>query len=412
LQHLDLGPGPIRTISQSMSRIFRDVLAVEVAPGEMLFCATNSADGLIRPGLVSRFEAPHVRAALAGTGFDWSVVLNIAAIDRDGLATLCANADERANTVCHGTMPFTVPREMMRWGAKLNEVRDAVTPVAQRLMDWMGEDGKSPVVVRRLAEVQGQNELMVKYADQYWAYRASLRDQVKEKPRSAIQLTGGIPDEKPLHPEDRRRIAYFKLLSLAIHSHRSVDIERLAQLATPYDPLISFFVHQEAAELYSHSTDRDVVAELRHRLYATFFTSPRDSSIRNVIAGLNLLCEHPECEPEAATRWDDCNALLQALKMRWEARSNIRPTDPKETIADADRTVLAAERTLSVLDSLTAEAGISQEFWKARRRVLEKSLIAPVRAYQLELIAFASREKGRESAAKPAPAASDLDMPE
>ncbi|MBS0261484.1 MAG: hypothetical protein JSS02_05960 [Planctomycetes bacterium] len=411
LQHIDLGIAPIQAVALALRSAFSDVLAVEVAPGEMLFCATNDPAGLIRPGLASRLELPHVRVALGETGFDWTVLLNVAAVNRDGLAVLTQKGRGPLNTASGGVLSFALPREMLRWAPKLNEVREALTPVAQRFLDWMGDEAKDPVIVRRLAEVQGQNELMVKYADQFWAYRASLRDQVKEKPRSAIQLTSATQDEGKVHPEDRRRISYFKALSQAIHSHSRADIARLAELAQPYDPLITFFVHQEAAELYVRSDERDVVAELKHRLYATFFSSPRDFSLRNVIAGLDLLCDHPECEPDPQTRWDVCNALLQALKMRWEARSGIRPTDPKELINDADRTVLAAEKTFSVLDSLTREAGIAPEFWAARRRVLEKTLVAPVRAYQLELIAMAARESGKPSTPKPTAPPADIDLP-
>lgn len=406
LQHIDLGPRPIQAITRAMQAVFSDVQAVEVAPGEMLLCATNDEQGLIRPGLVARLEMPQVRAVLGESGLDWTVLLNVAAINGEGLAKFCKTSTGSLNTASTGRLPFALPREMMRWAPKLDEVREILEPVVGRLLSWVGEDGTSPVVVRRLAEVQGQHDLMTKYSDQYWAYRASLRDQVKEKPRSAIQLTGGTSDEKKMHPEDRRRLAYFTTLSRAISTNRAADIERLSKLASPYDPLITYFVHQEAAELLSRSPDRDVAVELRHRLYATYYSSPRDSSLRNVVAALDLLREHPECEPEASARWDDCSALLQALKMRWEARVGVRPADIKETINDIDRTVLVAEQTFRVLDALTAEAGISEALWQARRSVLEKTLIAPVRSYQLELLPLANRAAGKNGAQ------SDLDVRE
>jgi hypothetical protein len=396
LQHIDLGPRPIQAIVRAMQSVFSDVQAVEVAPGEMLLCATNDEQGLIRPGLVARLEMPQVRNALGESGYDWTVLLNIGAINNDGLREFCRTPPGPPNTASAGRLPLALPREMMRWAPKLDEMRDALGPVAKRLLDWVGDDGTSPVVVRRLAEVQGQHDLMTKYADQYWAYRASLRDQVKEQPRSAIELTSATDDEeKKMHPEDRRRVAYFTILSRAIRTRRAADIDRLSHMAWPYDPLISYFVHQEVAELYSKSPERDVAAELRHRLYATFYSSPRDSSLRNVIAGLDLLREHPECEPDPRARWDDCNALLQALKMRWEARADVRPTDMKEVIHEADRTVLAAEQMFRVLDVLTAEAGIPEELWRARRGILEKTLIAPVRSYQLNLLAIANRDSAK-----------------
>src|SRR5260221_9427122 len=143
---------------------------------------------------------------------------------------------------------------------------------------------------------------MTKYADQYWAYRASLRDQVKEKPRSQIRQASATDDEGRMHPEDRRRLRYFQVLGQAVKSNHAADIERLVDFASPYDPLISYFVHEEAAEMYSRSAERDVARELRHRLHATFFSSPPDASLRNVVAPLRLLREHPEPEPDPQPR--------------------------------------------------------------------------------------------------------------
>ncbi|MBI3866574.1 MAG: hypothetical protein HY290_32230 [Planctomycetia bacterium] len=391
LQHIDLGPRPIQGILRAMQSAFRDVAAVEGAPGELLVCGCNDPAGLIRPGLVARLEAPHVRSVLGESGLDWTVLLNVAAINREGIAEFCRTETGPLNTAGAGRLPFSLPRDMLRWAPKFDEIRDTLGKNAGRLLNWVGEEGSSPVVVRRLAEVQGQFDLMTRYSDQYWAYRASLRDQVKEKPRSAIQLASATDEEPTMHAEDRRRVAYFNSLSRAIKTHRAADIERLAKLAIPYDPLITYFVHQEAAELYSRSPERDLAAELRFRLHATFFSSPRDASLRNVIAGLDLLCSHPQCEPDPRTRWDDVNSLLQALKLRWETRIGTRPSDVKEAITDCDRTVLAAEQAFHALESLAAAAGVPQSQWAARRSVLEKTLIAPVRAYQRELLPLLDR---------------------
>jgi hypothetical protein len=294
---------------------------------------------------------------------------------------------------------------MMRWAPKFEEVRTALAPVSGRLLDWIEKDSHEPVRVRRLAEVQGQQDLMTKYSDQYWAYRASLRNQVKEKPRSAIQLTSAIDDQPQMHPEDRRRLAYFTLLSRAIRTAETADIERLLKLASPFDPLITYFAHQEAAELSSRSSSRDFAAELRYRLYATYYSSPRDASLRNVIAGLDLLREHPESEPDPQARWDDINALLQALKLRWEARAGVRPTDAKEVVNEVDQTVLAAERAFRTLAELREAAGISEELWLARRAVLEKTLIAPVRAYQGQILPHVHQSEGKPGAKPPQPPA-------
>jgi hypothetical protein len=395
LQFVDFGPRVLQTIVGTVRLVFRDMLILEVAPGEYVLAATNDSRGLVRPGLAARFEFPHVRALLAQSGIDWTVVLNLDGANRDGLNEFCAGSHGALNTASSGRLPFSMPREVMRWALKPREVHEMLIPRGGRLLAWIGEDADSPVLVRRLAEVQGQFDLMTKYADQYWAYRASLRDQVKEKSRSQIQQASATDENRQLHAEDQRRLRYFEVLGQAARSARPADIERLARFASPYDPLISYFVHEEAAELYSRSQERDVASELRHRLYATFFSSPKDASLQNVIAALALLREHPDAEPDPVARWDELNALLQALKMRWDARAGLRPTNIKQVMHDLDTTILAVEQTFHVLDQLTAEAGLPSEFWKNRRTVLEKTLIRPVKSYQLELLPHLHRRQAQ-----------------
>ncbi len=395
LQFVDFGPRVLQTIVGTVQSVFRDMLILEVAPGEYLLAATNDSRGLVRPGLAARFEFPHVRALLAQSGIDWTVVLNLDGANRDGLNKFCAVSHGELNQAATGRLPFSMPREVMRWASKPREIHEALNSHRGRLLAWIGEDAESPVLVRRLAEVQGQFDLMTKYADQYWAYRASLRDQVKEKSRSQIQQASATDENRQLHAEDQRRLRYFEVLGQAVRSARAADIERLARFASPYDPLISYFVHEEAAELYARSEERDVASELRHRLYATFFSSPKDASLRNVIAALALLREHPDAEPDPVARWDDLNALLQALKLRWDARAGVRPTNINQVIHDLDATILAVEQTIHELDKLTAEAGLPAEFWENRRIVLEKTLIRPVKTYQLELLPHLHRRQAQ-----------------
>ena len=395
LQFVDFGPRVLQTIVGTVQSVFRDMLILEVAPGEYLLAATNDSRGLVRPGLAARFEFPHVRALLAQSGIDWTVVLNLDGANRDGLNKFCAVSHGELNQAATGRLPFSMPREVMRWASKPREIHEALNSRRGRLLAWIGEDAESPVLVRRLAEVQGQFDLMTKYADQYWAYRASLRDQVKEKSRSQIQQASATDENRQLHAEDQRRLRYFEVLGQAVRSARAADIERLARFASPYDPLISYFVHEEAAELYARSEERDVASELRHRLYATFFSSPKDASLRNVIAALALLREHPDAEPDPVARWDDLNALLQALKLRWDARAGVRPTNINQVIHDLDATILAVEQTIHELDKLTAEAGLPAEFWENRRIVLEKTLIRPVKTYQLELLPHLHRRQAQ-----------------
>jgi hypothetical protein len=392
LSTIDLGPRPVAAVVRALQAVFGDVLAIEAGPGELLLAATNDPRGLIRPKLAERLQRPHVRGLLAQSGLDWSVVLNLAACRHDGLAEFCATV-RRPNSAADSRLPFAFARDVMRWGAKQQELYAALSPHGGRLAAWIGPDGESAVLVRRLAEVTGQQDLMAKCNDQYWAYRASLRTQLTHKPMSQIQQASATSERRETHPEDRRRIRYFQALGRAVKTKSCADIVRLAGFAAPYDPLLTYFVHLEAAELYARSVERDFAQELRHRLHGTWFSSPRDASLRNVVATLQLLREHPEAEPDPPRRFDQLNAALQALQQRWDARQGTRPRDVKATIDDIDTTVLAAQETFEVMENLAFEAGISADAWAARRTVLERTLIRPVKAYRSELLPHLHRRK-------------------
>src|SRR5262249_23273330 len=158
------------------------------------------------------------------------------------------------------------------------------------------------------------------HSSQYWAYRASLRSQLQDHPRTLIEQTSATDEQKQLHPEDKRRIRYFNALKDAIETHSLKDVQKLLSFQTPYDPLITFFVHQEAAELLTGTASRAFAEEFRLRLHSIYFTSPQDRSLRNVLQALKLLREHPQIEADPLRRWDHFNSLLQMLEGRWEAR--------------------------------------------------------------------------------------------
>jgi hypothetical protein len=402
VQFIDLGPQPLKAIVRTMQSVFRDVLALEVAPGELLLAATVQPEGTLQPNLVKRLQFPHLRGILAQSGIDWSVILNLPACRNEALARFATEGARRLNLADNSQLSFALPREVMRWGPKLREVQIALGPHGGRLAAWIGEDGESPELVRRLSEVTGQQEIMSKYSDQYWSYRATLRTQLTQKSRSKIQQKiqqASATDEAPsMHPEDRRRLRYFTALGRATKTHSPVDILGLERFEFPYDPLLSYFVHLEAAELHAQSEPRDARQELRHRLHAVWFSSARDTSLRNVIAALKLVREIPAAEPDPTQRWDTLNALVQALQQRWEARAGVNPTNIKRVIEDIDATVLAAEETFVAMDDLTKEAGLPQENWAARRGALEKTLIRPVKAYRSDLLPLLQRKEARRHA--------------
>lgn len=400
VQFIDLGPEPLRTMTRTLQGVFREIMAIELAPGELAFLATNAPQGLIRPQLATRLAAPHVRRLLAQSGFDWTLLLNLAAYQQEDLAAFARESRAAPNTLALGSLAFSLPLEVMRWGPKAVEIQDQLGKRAGRLLNWIGEDGESKELIRRLAELKGQHELMVKFADQYWAYRASIRDEVKGHPQSLIQqashTSGG---GRRLHPEDKHRLQYLTALGQAVKTHAPDDIARLAAFDVPYDPLVSYFMHREAAELLADAAPRNAPQELRHRLHGIFFSAMQNSSVEDVILALDLIREHPQAEPDIARRFDTCNALLQMLQKRWEARTGVTPNSTAEIMQNVDASVVAAERALALLDALGPAAEIPAEAVAARKAALEKTLLRPLEAYRAQILPLHHRSQLKQQAA-------------
>jgi hypothetical protein len=55
-------------------------------------------------------------------------------------------------------------------------------------------------------------------------------------------------------------------------------------------------------------------------------------------------------------------------------------------LIDLERTIAAAESSLAVMESLRDSIGLSQADWAARRSVLERAIVRPLRSYREELV--------------------------
>jgi hypothetical protein len=191
-----------------------------------------------------------------------------------------------------------------------------------------------------------------------------------------------------MHPVDEQRKNYVIALGKAAETGHP-ERERLAELvrsAEPYDPLITYFMHHEAAAIYARSEPHDLQAELEHRLYASYFADPSDRSVRNVARALTLLAEHPETVPNAAQRWDHMNALLQVLKLRWANRSGATPAPARIELNDVEKSVSAIELAFAEMERIGPDAGLSDGEWQSRKQVLEISLVRPLRTYRGRLL--------------------------
>ena len=80
------------------------------------------------------------------------------------------------------------------------------------------------------------------------------------------------------------------------------------------------------------------------------------------------------------------NSLLQFLKLRWNNRGLSKPQSVRIILNDVDRTIAAADSTFAEMEKIRPGVGISEKEWLARREVIERTLIRPLRAYQSELV--------------------------
>ncbi|MDA0835110.1 MAG: hypothetical protein O3A29_17695 [Planctomycetota bacterium] len=396
-QQADFGARPLSVISRTLRDVFVEVVVIETGPAEVLMIATKTPHQIVRAGLVERLQAPQVRRVLANIGWDWSILLNLNTVMNQQVDEMIAAGQLPANTVQNLTFATELPREVMRWGQKHEEIRQLTVDKAGHFLKEIDEQEQSPELLNRLSDVTARNRLMTEYPDQYWVYRKTVRQQVTSHPRTLIRPVSGGDEFAGLHPADRRRLDYFEALGRAA-SQKSPDIELLAHVASfaqPYDPLLSYFIHQEVAELYSRSELKGSSEECRHRLYAVYFGFSSDRSVRNVIEALQMIVESPQAIPDAQDRWDQLNALLQILKIRWDNRGQMTPESARIAMNDVEKSLVAVERTFDCMNGLRSEIGLSDEEWDARKTVVEKGLVRPLRTYRNKILPIHQREQRR-----------------
>jgi Spermine/spermidine synthase domain len=401
---VDFGPWPVSSVLATLKSVFGDVAAIEGGGGDLVLLASNSSRGIDRPDLFTRFQTPQSKHTLAQVGWDWSVALNLGAYRDEACDAIAEGAP--VNTAANGLFAFHLPQETMRWGAKQKELAEALNPHAGRIAEWPGVEGNDPEFLRRLNDVLMQRELMTAYPDQPWAYRKSVHEELIKHPHSVIADAEDGFDRK-LHPVDRRRLEYFSALGHAAQARRP-SLETLRQIeefAEPYDPVLTYFVHHELSPLYARAETPDSAAQIRHRLYTVYYGDARDRSIRDVVEALQLLAANPQIFPDSE-RWDHTNALLQFLKLRWNNRGLGKPKSAQIVLNDLDRTIGAAESTFAEMEKLRRLVGISETDWLARREVIERALVRPLRSYQSELMPDYLKEIQPAKTAAKQPAAS------
>lgn len=387
-QHVDLGPRSLRVLAKTMSTVFQHVVAVEMLPGEMLFLGTNSERGLIREGFVDRLQRAHVRQTLAAINWDWVTPLRLLMQDEDAIAALAAHPDATVNVAARSTWPFRTPTEVMSWDNKLQQTKAELAKHERFLMKLGGADGENPAVATRASEWDLARQIVRKHSDEHWAYRKDVKDHLTKSTRSMIQPVGFEKTSSGLHPEDDRRLRYFKAIGDVAKSaapHES-DLDRVRAFESPFDPLVTPFLHQEVVQLTERLSSPDRSRELRHRLAAIYFAFPGERSIRNVIDTLQFVNSNPDVIPNATERFDQLNSLLHMLLSRWTARGEFQPVSSRVALNDIERSITAAETAFATLDHLSAEGAAPRFDWEARKQVLDRRLVRPLRTYRGEVL--------------------------
>jgi hypothetical protein len=397
---IDFGPWPLQSALATLKSVFAHVAAIEVAPGELTLLATQSKRGLNRPELLERFRTPQARRTLAHLGWDWSIVLNLAAYSGDGCDALVHKA--RINTVANGLFAFRLPQETMRWGPKNEELAAVLSPHAGRMAQWPNVDGNDTELLRRLSDVMREHDLMVSYPDQPWAYRKLVREELTKHPHTTIE-DGEAGLERRLDAIDRRRVDYFTALGKASQSARPTldSLQRIEEFAEPYDPMLTYFLHHELATFYGRSEVAGSLAQLQHRLYTVYYSDPRDRSVRDVVDALDILTREPQLV-SAEECWDYLNALLGFLETRWLNRGMGRPKSTQIVLNDLERSIDTVESSLGLMDRLRATIGVAESDWAARRSVLERALVRPLRSYRSDLVPEYQKEADKTASSESA----------
>lgn len=398
LDIVDLGPAAVRSFVQTWQSVFTDVAAIEIAPGRLLLMGSDCDRGIFRKGFIDRLQHPHVRFALSQTGWDWSTPLQLAAWSPDALNKLYEGQHAAVSRISNMTLTCWLPWEVARWGDKYTQVSRQLTTQSVSLQLMAGpDDGQSADVQDRLAELREQTDLIRYEPDQYWAYRKVTKRLLTESPRSElVQVKGEEPVHKR-HREDKQRLQYFRALGTAAKNTTAENLLAVAALEQPYDPLVTFFMHQEIAELASRDRDQFSDMELQHRLHRAHYTSPGDHSVRNVIAAIELLCLDSAAEYDPVWRGDHLDALMQILQDRWANRGDIKPDSSRVMLIDIKESIAAMEQAFDVMPALCESRGISTQDWADRELVLEKLLVRPLRTYRTMLLPHHERDQRRNA---------------
>lgn len=388
---IDLGPEGVRPIAAAFTAVFENALAVAIGPGEWALLGRNDDVPIRAEGIAETLRKRHVRDVLARCGWDWSVPLNLWAVDGETLAEFAGGAP--AGDVFDGRYRHRFVTETLRWGAKGSELIAAIDGGAGRLADSILTAGEERRALERLAEVTGAQRLAVRYPDQPWAYRKELRTLLTDETKSAIAKVAAEV-EASVGEERRRRVDYFEALGAANRSPSVPTINAVKASLSPHDPLLTPFGHAEVAGLWRRAGEEFADRELESQIRSAHYAGAGDRSVRDVLRALEIIERRPEIIADPADRFAHVDGLLTLLERRWMARGLKDPSATEVVLADVTDTVAAVESSLARLDEDGAEIGAAGHV-EGRRAYFDRQVVAPLRAYRHRLIAKLDDDRPR-----------------
>ncbi len=391
LDIVDFGPEALGSVVETWRSVFADVTAFEIGPGRLLLVGRQCVDEDSRfdgAGFIERLQRPHVRTVLAGLGWDWSTVLKVMAYSDHDLQQAFSGSGARPNSLASLAFSVCLPFEVTSWGPKYQRTLATLGQVAGTIQFMTGAAGQDPDVKRRMTDLGEQSDLIRDKPDHYWAYRARVKERIKSSPQSELVQVKGDDPYHALSGTEKRRLEYFETLGEAAQQQRPTasSLNAVAEFDSPFDPLVSPFLHQEIAELAVRDTANLGEIELWHRLHRAFFASPSDRSVRNVARALELLSEKPELISDPASRGDCLDALLQVLHNRWHNRGDISPKSSQIVLNDIETSLASIDLAFDQLAEVSVARGQAKDAWQARRLAVEKSLVRPLEAYRSMLL--------------------------
>lgn len=380
---IDFGADPLRRVLKSLRAHFEHVSAVQLTAGEILFVGKNG-EPIIGEHVVKRASFAHVRRILDDLGWDWSRVLGLASLDSEAVDAMLATS-ETNNTVANAAFAWGLPVEMMRWADKRTEIRVQIAGYQRRILDQLPEHDLRDEAARRLLETGQESEVLFGFPDEPWMYRKTLRTRLEQNPRPPVEVVVANDVKRRAHKVDQLRIEYFRTLANAIQTGEDAALRRLQQFVSPAEPLVSYFATHELARIYAQREHCEG-EELKYRLRSTYFAPGVTRSVREVVAAIELLANHPELVADAASRWDQMNSLLQVLTARWSARRHIPPASSRVALNDIEKSLLAIDQALTAMSDWQTEARIDVALCSNRERFLRSRLERPLRRYRDELM--------------------------